>query len=406
MEAFDALGMRVCHAWGMTEPSLPARSCPAAGPAARWARRGSSRTASPRAASRPVSRPPHRSRRRAPPLGRQSPPVSLEVRGNWIAGAYYNGPGTEPAAPRRPSSARSWLAEDRRRRRTIARRLPLTLTDRAKDVIKSGGGVDLLRRAGERPDVPPGRRRGRRGRRARRQVGRAPLATVVLKDGASVGFRTCAPSRAEDGKIAKLAAPGALDPVIEAVPRRASASSTRKVHCAGGEYADGGLDVTRLDGRSGTLTFRRAHARRAPSPRALTPGGHPAPGVERSRASVRTASLRPSPPVLTAPCSRPQSPPIRGGRRRPRHRADPPLAPVALDCGPREGRGQGAAREAGDDVRGVGGGRGGRWWSGRREATRAARTRTAAAHRAAIACPPRPEQRNRHGGRGICRGTV
>ena len=49
----------------------------------------------------------------------------------------------------------------------------LTLTDRAKDVIKSGGEWISLGRAGERPDGPPGGAGGVRGRRARRHVGRA-----------------------------------------------------------------------------------------------------------------------------------------------------------------------------------------------------------------------------------------
>lgn len=74
MTAFDELGMRVCHAWGMTETS-PSAPSPARRPTPR-ARTRSSRTASPRAVSRRASRPASPAPAANVSRGTASPPAS------------------------------------------------------------------------------------------------------------------------------------------------------------------------------------------------------------------------------------------------------------------------------------------------------------------------------------------
>ena len=88
----------------------------------------------------------------------------FEVRGPWITGSYYGDP-----APERFHDG--WL-------RTgdigsLDRRGFMQISDRTKDVIKSGRRVDLLGRAGERGHGPSRGGRGRGHRRARRAVERA-----------------------------------------------------------------------------------------------------------------------------------------------------------------------------------------------------------------------------------------
>ena len=85
----------------------------------------------------------------------------------------------------------------------------LTLTDRAKDVIKSGGEWISLGRAGERADGPPGGAGGVRGRRARRAVGRASAGDGRAARGRH-GDRRRAARVPRPSKVAALAAAGAL----------------------------------------------------------------------------------------------------------------------------------------------------------------------------------------------------
>jgi fatty-acyl-CoA synthase len=237
MKAFDELGMRVCHAWGMTETS----------PLGTVAR-------PPAAAVGTDEEFAYRLTQGRFPAGveaRLSGPGGellawdgesageLEVRGPWIAGAYYSGPDSEPLRPADKFSDDGWLKTGDVG--TISPDGFLTLTDRAKDVIKSGGewisSVDLENALMSHPDVAeaavvavPDEKWGER-----------PLATVVLKDGASADFETLRAFLGE--KVAKWQLPERWT-VITAVPKTSVGKFDKKVLRK--QYAEGELDITRL----------------------------------------------------------------------------------------------------------------------------------------------------------------
>ncbi|MFJ8931888.1 MULTISPECIES: long-chain fatty acid--CoA ligase [unclassified Streptomyces] len=238
MKAFDDLGMRVCHAWGMTETS----------PLGTVAR--------PPASAEPGSEEEFAYRltqgrfpagvegRLTGPGGEQLPwdgesAGELEVRGPWIAGSYYGGYGNEVLRPEDKFSEDGWLKTGDVG--TISPDGFLTLTDRAKDVIKSGGewisSVDLENALMSHPDVAeaavvavPDDKWGER-----------PLATVVLKEGASADFETLRAFLAE--KVAKWQLPERWT-IIPAVPKTSVGKFDKKVLRK--QYAEGDLDVTRL----------------------------------------------------------------------------------------------------------------------------------------------------------------
>lgn len=117
----------------------------------------------------------------------------------------------------------------------------LTLTDRAKDVIKSGGewisSVELENALMAHPEVAeaavvavPDDKWGER-----------PLATVVLKEGSTADYETLKAFLAE--KIAKWQLPERWA-VIPAVPKTSVGKFDKKVIRK--RYADGELDVTQL----------------------------------------------------------------------------------------------------------------------------------------------------------------
>ncbi|MGW6400180.1 long-chain fatty acid--CoA ligase [Streptomyces sp. NPDC055134] len=237
MKAFDELGMRVCHAWGMTETS----------PLGTVAR-------PPAAAVGTDEEFAYRLTQGRFPAGveaRLSGPDGallawdgesageLEVRGPWIAGAYYSGPDSEPLRPADKFSDDGWLKTGDVG--TISPDGFLTLTDRAKDVIKSGGewisSVDLENALMSHPDIAeaavvavPDEKWGER-----------PLATVVLKDGASADFETLRAFLGE--KVAKWQLPERWT-VITAVPKTSVGKFDKKVLRK--QYAEGELDITRL----------------------------------------------------------------------------------------------------------------------------------------------------------------
>ncbi|MEY9848640.1 long-chain fatty acid--CoA ligase [Streptacidiphilus sp. MAP5-3] len=165
----------------------------------------------------------------------------LEVRGPWIAGAYFGGAigdGTD-AHPERPDdkfTPDGWL-----RTGDVGTLSPegyLTLTDRAKDVIKSGGewisSQELENHLMGHPDVAeaavvavPDDKWGER-----------PLATVVLRDGASVDFAALRAFLAERVASWQLPERWAL---IPAVPKTSVGKFDKKLIRT--QYADGELEI-------------------------------------------------------------------------------------------------------------------------------------------------------------------
>jgi fatty-acyl-CoA synthase len=229
-------GVRVCHAWGMTETSpLGTVAHPPAGltPEEEWPYRLTqgrfpasvqARLAGPDGAIMPWD-------------GESA--GELEVRGPWVAAAYYGGADAEPLRPEDKFSPDGWLRTGDVG--TISPDGYLTLTDRAKDVIKSGGewisSVELENALMAHPDVAeaavvavPDDRWGER-----------PLATVVLREGATVGYEELRAFLAE--RVARWQLPERWA-LIPAVPKTSVGKFDKKVIRR--EYADGRLDVTQL----------------------------------------------------------------------------------------------------------------------------------------------------------------
>ncbi|MEV0737696.1 long-chain fatty acid--CoA ligase [Streptomyces sp. NPDC050549] len=239
MEAFDRLGMRVCHAWGMTETSpLGTVSRPPA-EAVGTEREFEYRLTQGRFPASVEARLTGPGGERLPFDGESA--GELEVRGPWVAGAYYNGPDAEPLRPADKFSEDGWLKTGDVG--TISPDGFLTLTDRAKDVIKSGGewisSVDLENALMSHPDVTeaavvavPDEKWGER-----------PLATVVLREGSTADFESLRAFLAEAGKIAKWQLPERWT-IVEAVPKTSVGKFDKKVLRR--RYADGDLDVTEL----------------------------------------------------------------------------------------------------------------------------------------------------------------
>ncbi|MFE6839535.1 long-chain fatty acid--CoA ligase [Streptomyces sp. NPDC057705] len=238
MEAYDKLGVRLCHAWGMTETSpLGTMAHPPAGLTAEeeWPYRITQGRFPAGVEARLVG-----------PGGGDFLPWDgesageLEVRGNWIASSYYGGASGEPFRPEDKFSADGWLKTG-----DVGVISPdgfLTLTDRAKDVIKSGGewisSVELENALMAHPEVAeaavvavPDEKWGER-----------PLATVVLREGATVNYTGLREFLAQS--IAKWQLPERWT-AIEAVPKTSVGKFDKKVIRQ--QYAEGTLDVTKLD---------------------------------------------------------------------------------------------------------------------------------------------------------------
>ncbi|MFD1661277.1 long-chain fatty acid--CoA ligase [Streptomyces caeni] len=239
MEAFDKLGMRVCHAWGMTETSPLGTVARPPAHAVGTDEEFAYRLTQGRFPASVEARLTGPGGERLPWDGESA--GELEVRGPWIAGAYYNGPDAEPLRPSDKFSEDGWLKTGDVG--TISPDGFLTLTDRAKDVIKSGGewisSVDLENALMSHPDVAeaavvavPDDKWGER-----------PLATVVLREGASTDFTALRAFLAEEGKIAKWQLPERWT-VIEAVPKTSVGKFDKKVIRQ--QYAAGDLDITMI----------------------------------------------------------------------------------------------------------------------------------------------------------------
>ncbi|MFE7607871.1 long-chain fatty acid--CoA ligase [Streptomyces celluloflavus] len=230
-------GVRVVHAWGMTETSpLGTVSHPPAGvdEEAEWTYRATQGRFPTSVEARLIG-----------PDGERLPwdgaaAGELEIRGPWIAGAYYGGAHGETLRPEDKFSPDGWL-----RTGDVGTITPdgyLMLTDRAKDVIKSGGewisSVELEGHLMAHPDVVeaavvavPDEKWGER-----------PLATVVLAEGVSTGYAELKAFLGE--RIARWQLPERWT-VIPSVPKTSVGKFDKKVLRR--QYADGELDVTRLD---------------------------------------------------------------------------------------------------------------------------------------------------------------
>ncbi|GAA1187134.1 fatty-acyl-CoA synthase [Kitasatospora gansuensis] len=232
----DRHGIRVVHAWGMTETSpLGSFAQPPAGltPDQEWPYRVSQGLFPASVEARLIG-----------PGGERMPhdgvaAGELEVRGPWIAGAYFAGAGNEPERPEDKFSPDGWL-----RTGDVGTITPdgyLTLTDRAKDVIKSGGewisSVELENHLMAHPEVAeaavvavPDEKWGER-----------PLATVVLRPGATAGLPELRAFLAE--RVASWQLPERWS-IVESVPKTSVGKFDKKVIRA--QYAANDLDVTLL----------------------------------------------------------------------------------------------------------------------------------------------------------------
>ncbi|MFF8729963.1 long-chain fatty acid--CoA ligase [Streptomyces sp. NPDC015171] len=239
MAAFDKLGMRVCHAWGMTETSPLGTVARPPAHAIGTDEEFGYRLTQGRFPAGVEGRLTGPDGERLPWDGESA--GELEVRGPWIAGAYYNGPDAEPLRPSDKFSEDGWLKTGDVG--TISPDGFLTLTDRAKDVIKSGGewisSVELENALMSHPDVTeaavvavPDEKWGER-----------PLATVVLRPGAGADFETLRTFLAEEGRIARWQLPERWA-IVEAVPKTSVGKFDKKVLRR--RYAEGSLDITRL----------------------------------------------------------------------------------------------------------------------------------------------------------------
>ncbi|WP_395295309.1 long-chain fatty acid--CoA ligase [Kitasatospora hibisci] len=229
-------GIRVVHAWGMTETSpLGSFAQPPGGltPEEEWPYRVTQGIFPASVEARLIG-----------PAGERMPhdgvaAGELEVRGPWIAGAYYGGAGNDPERPDDKFSEDGWL-----RTGDVGTITPdgyLTLTDRAKDVIKSGGewisSVDLENHLMAHPEVAeaavvavPDEKWGER-----------PLATVVLRPGATAGLAELRAFLA--GRVASWQLPERWS-IVESVPKTSVGKFDKKVIRA--SYAADELTVTLL----------------------------------------------------------------------------------------------------------------------------------------------------------------
>jgi len=232
MQAFSQrYGIEIIHAWGMTEMSpLGSVSRPPAGVDGEqaWAYRYTQGLVPASVQARIVD-----------PLGEVAPADGtavgeLEVRGPWITARYLGEDGPDPDKFRD-----GWL-------RTgdvgvLSADGYLTLTDRAKDVIKSGGewisSVDLENHLMAHPAVLEAAVVGVPDPRWDER----PLATVVVREGATVDAAELREFLAD--RVARWQLPERWA-FIDAVPKTSVGKFDKKVLRS--RYADGDLDVQTL----------------------------------------------------------------------------------------------------------------------------------------------------------------
>ncbi|MFF5172802.1 fatty acid--CoA ligase [Micromonospora sp. NPDC000089] len=234
MHAFaERHGIEVIHAWGMTETSpLGSVSRPPAGATGdeAWRYRYTQGRVPAGVEARIVG-----------PLGEPLPADGeavgeLEVRGPWVTASYVG-----DDHPDEEKFRDGWLRTGDVG--TLSADGYITLTDRAKDVIKSGGewisSVELENALMAHPDVQeacvvgvPDQRWGER-----------PLATVVVREGAGTTVEQLREFLA--GSVARWQLPERWA-IIDAVPKTSVGKFDKKV--VRSRYADGGLEVRELAG--------------------------------------------------------------------------------------------------------------------------------------------------------------
>ncbi|RZS44778.1 fatty-acyl-CoA synthase [Herbihabitans rhizosphaerae] len=235
IEAFDKLGVTIIHAWGMTETSpLGCVSRPPAdlSPEETWNYR--------------VLQGRFPGSVQARLIGDEDTELpwdgesvgELEVAGPWIAGAYYND--ADEAAGGAGKFDHGWL-----RTGDVGTITPngfLRLTDRSKDIIKSGGewisSVDLENQVMAHPAVAEAAVIGVPDPKWDER----PLVAVVVREGQQV-----TPDQLREflaGKVAKWQLPESWT-FIDEVPKTSVGKFDKKRLRAA--HADGQLDVRRLD---------------------------------------------------------------------------------------------------------------------------------------------------------------
>ncbi len=218
-------GITVLQAWGMTETSpVASAGLPPLGAEGeeRWRYRGTQGRLLPGVEGRIMGE--------AGPMPHDGAAVGeLEVRGPWVTGAYYKDP--DPA-----KFHDGWLRTGDVG--TLDEHGYITLTDRAKDVIKSGGewisSVDLENALMGHPDVVEAAVVGIPDEKWQER----PLASVVLREGATV-----TPAQLRDylaQTFAKWQLPDAWS-FVEAVPRTSVGKFDKKVIRRW--YGEGELEV-------------------------------------------------------------------------------------------------------------------------------------------------------------------
>ena len=228
MRSFDELGVHILQAWGMTETSpLATVAHEPSGVADPWPFRASQG----RFLAGLEARVSGDGDTVLPSDG--ATVGEVEVRGPWITGAYY-----KDEDPSRFHEG--WL-----RTGDVGMISPdgyLTLTDRAKDVIKSGGewisSVDLENQLMAHPDVVEAAVVGVPDQRWQER----PLATVVLREGASVSAEELRTFLAE--RLPKWQLPERWSFIAE-VPKTSVGKFSKKTLRQ--QYADGELSVVKLD---------------------------------------------------------------------------------------------------------------------------------------------------------------
>jgi fatty-acyl-CoA synthase len=224
-------GVRVIQAWGMTETSPVASvAWPPQGIEGdeEWRYRASQGRPGSSVSARIVGDDGREMPRDGKSVG------ELEVRGPWVTGSYYNADDQE--ADQRFHDG--WLRTGDVG--TLDRLGFITLSDRAKDVIKSGGewisSVDLENALMSHPDVLEAAVVGIPDEKWQER----PLATVVLREGA-----TATPEQLRDHlaeSFARWQLPDAWA-FVDQVPRTSVGKFDKKVLRK--EFAEGALDVKR-----------------------------------------------------------------------------------------------------------------------------------------------------------------